>query len=347
MFSVVNPATGKLLAELPTMGEDAARHAVERAARSMAATPPPAERRAWLEGIVRGLGENREELARIITLEQGKPLKESLVEVDYAAGFFRFCGENLRTIESRTLTEKIRECVWTVHHRPAGVAALISPWNFPLSQFSKKLSSAIAAGCAVVLKPAEATPLSAIAFWTLLEKLGLPMERLNLLYGPPGQIGKVFCEHPAVRVLSFTGSTATGALLARQAAPHLKRLALELGGNAPCLVFEDAEVEQAADALMANKFRCGGQTCVCTNRVYVHADIHDRLIDALSARMARLKVGNGLEPDTDLGPLIDRAGFEKVRAHVRDALEHGAERILGNEVQEPPADWGCFSRQRC
>lgn len=340
-FPVVNPATGELLAELPDMGEDAAQEALEAAAQSCAA-PPLAERRTWLTGIARALGQHRDELARIITLEQGKPLKESLVEVDYAAGFYQFFAEHLDALEARTLAETIRQCEWTVHHRPAGVAALISPWNFPLAQFSKKLSAALAAGCAVVLKPAELTPLSAIAFWTLLEKMGLPMQRLNLVMGRAAPIGKVFCEHPAVRVISFTGSTATGALLARQAAPHIKRLALELGGNAPCIVFEDADMERAADALVANKFRCAGQTCVCANRVYVHEDIHARFVESLAARISKLKSGNGLDPETDIGPLIDRAAFEKVQAHVADALDHGAQRIFGDEARPPSNDWGCF-----
>ena len=341
-FPVLNPATGELLAELPDMGESAAQRAVEAAAESLAVTPPLPERKMWLAGIVRALAEHREELARIITLEQGKPLTESRVEVDYAAGFFRFFADHLGTLESRMLAEKIRQCEWTVHHRPAGVAALISPWNFPLAQFSKKLSAALAAGCPVVLKPAELTPLSAIAFWTLLEKIGLPMQRLNLVMGRAAPIGKVFCEHPAVRVISFTGSTEIGAFLARQAAPHIKRLALELGGNAPCIVFEDADVEQAADALIANKFRCAGQTCVCANRVFVHEDIHDRFVESLAARMSQLKVGNGLDADTHIGPLINRAAFEKVQAHVADALGHGARRILGEELRTPSNDWGCF-----
>lgn len=342
-FPVVNPATGELLAELPDMGATGARRAIEAASRSCAAAAPPlAERRTWLAGITRALEEHRDELARIITLEQGKPLKESLVEVDYAVGFFRFFADHLELLEARTLAEEIRQCRWTVHQRPAGVAALISPWNFPLAQFSKKLSAALAAGCALVLKPAELAPLSAIAFWALLEKIGVPMPRLNLVVGRPEPIGQVFCEHPAVRVISFTGSTATGALLARQAAPHIKRLALELGGNAPCIVFEDADLQPAAEALIANKFRCAGQTCVCANRVYVHQEIHDRFVEALAGRMSRLKVGNGLEAGTDLGPLINRAAFEKVRAHVTDALDHGADRILGEDLRPPSTDWGCF-----
>jgi succinate-semialdehyde dehydrogenase/glutarate-semialdehyde dehydrogenase len=341
-FPVVNPATGETLAELPDMGESDALQAVEAALQSLTAAPPLAERQVWLKAIVRAMAQHREELARIITLEQGKPLKESLVEVDYAAGFYQFFADHLELLEVRTLDEPIRQCQWTVHHRPAGVAALISPWNFPLAQFSKKLAAALAAGCAVVLKPAELTPLSALAFWTLLEQLRLPMQRLHLVIGRPAPIGKVFCEHPAVRVISFTGSTATGALLARQAAPHIKRMALELGGNAPCIVFADADLEQAAEALVANKFRCAGQTCVCANRVYVHESIHDRLVESLTARMASLKVGNGLDAGTDIGPLINRAAFEKVQAHVTDALNRGARRVFGNKAQTPVNDRGCF-----
>jgi succinate-semialdehyde dehydrogenase/glutarate-semialdehyde dehydrogenase len=342
-FPVFNPATGELLAELPEMGADAARRAIEVAAQSMRVAPPLAERKVWLQTITEAFASNREELARIITLEQGKPLKESLVEVDYAAGFFKFYADHLESLaKPRTLSEKIRQCEWTVHQRPAGVAALISPWNFPLSQFSKKLSAALAAGCAVVLKPAELTPLSAIACWTLLEKAGLPMRRLNLVLGEAAPIGQVFCEDPAVRVISFTGSTKTGGLLARQAAPHIKRMALELGGNAPCIIFEDANVGETVEALVANKFRCSGQTCVCANRVYVHEEIHDQFVAALAERMSRLKVGNGLDAGTDIGPLINRDTFEKVRAHVTDAVSRGAERVQGAELHTPANEWGCF-----
>jgi succinate-semialdehyde dehydrogenase/glutarate-semialdehyde dehydrogenase len=324
------------------MGEAETQAAIEAGARACTQPTPLEQRREWLRAITSLMLENKEELARIITLEQGKPLKESRVEIEYSAGFYRFCAEQLDHIAPRTLEARIRNCEWTVHYRPAGVVGIITPWNFPQAMIAKKLSAAIAAGCSVVAKPADLTPLSAIALWHLAERAGVTPGMLNLVIGQPAPIGKVLCEHPRVRVLSFTGSTAVGKLLLQESAPYVKRLALELGGNAPYILFEDADIEAAVPQLMANKFRCAGQTCVCTNRIYAHEAILPQFVAAAAERIAALKVGNGLDEQTDIGPLINRAGFEKVNRHVTEALSQGARRVVGTPLEPPQSEWGCF-----
>jgi succinate-semialdehyde dehydrogenase/glutarate-semialdehyde dehydrogenase len=231
---------------------------------------------------------------------------------------------------------------WTVHHRPAGVVGLITPWNFPLAMIAKKLAPALASGCTAVVKPAANTPLTCVAVWHLLQRLELPPGRLNLVIGRPAPIGEVLCSHPAVRLISFTGSTEVGKLLIEKTAPYVKRLAMELGGNAPFIVMDDADINTAADALMANKFRCAGQTCVCANRVYVQRNVAGPFIEAIAGRVQRLRVGNGMDPDTDIGPLINRDGFEKVDQHVKDALRRGAKRVVGTDRPAPTHEWGAF-----
>jgi succinate-semialdehyde dehydrogenase/glutarate-semialdehyde dehydrogenase len=219
---------------------------------------------------------------------------------------------------------------------------LITPWNFPLAMLAKKVSAALAAGCAFVARPSEVTPLSAIALCHLLTEAGVPAGRANLVLGRAEPLVEVFCAHPAVRLISFTGSTEVGRQLIAQSAPYVKRLALELGGNAPFIVFADADLDAAADALMANKFRASGQTCVCTNRVYVQAEVEGAFTDRVVARVEQLRCGDGLDPASDLGPLINRAAFDKVSAHVRDALDHGARRLAGFDPPRPANDWGAF-----
>jgi succinate-semialdehyde dehydrogenase/glutarate-semialdehyde dehydrogenase len=354
-FAVINPATGEQLAAVPEMGATETTAAVEAASRALDDRTSAEQRRDWLNLIHDGLLEHKQELARIITLEHGKPLKESVGEVEYSAGFFDFFARQLGHLEPETLPERIRGCRWVLHRRPAGVAGLIAPWNFPLAMMAKKIAPAIGAGCSVVVKPASLTPLTAIAFFAVAQRAGLTAGlrhdraataaqagRLNLVMGKSGPIGDVLCRHPGVRVISFTGSTEVGRLLIAKTAPHVKRLALELGGNAPFIVFEDADIEAAADGLVANKFRAAGQTCVCTNRVYADRRVIDSFTQAVAERVRRLRVGDGLAPDTDVGPLIDRAGFDKVAEHVRDALRRGARRIVGDDPPRPEHDWGAF-----
>lgn len=341
-LAVTNPATGEHLADVPNMGEQETLEAICAGVESLRSLSSPDDRRKWLNAIFQALMDHKQELARIITLEHGKPLKESVVEVEYAAGFFSFFADQLQHIEPHRLPGNIRGCRWTVYHRPAGVAGLIVPWNFPLAMLAKKLAPAIAAGCSVVAKPAKLTPLSSIACWALMDRVGIPAGVLNLVVGQAGPIGHALCVHPDVRVVSFTGSTEVGKLLIQETADHVKRLALELGGNAPFIVFEDADIGRSADALVSNKFRSAGQTCVCTNRVYVHKAIEVPFIEAVAQRTRKLKVGNGMEPDTDIGPLINREGFDKVAEHVKDALAGGATRLVGDDPPRPAQDWGCF-----
>ncbi len=341
-FNVINPATGAVLARLPNMGTTETTAAVEAAERSMRPNEPVSERRRWLEMLHDRLLAQKEDFGRIITCENGKPLKEAVVEVEYAAGFLRFFAAQMPRLESEVLPDRMRHCSWTIHHRPAGVAGLIAPWNFPLAMMGKKVAAALAAGCGIVIKPARQTPLSMIALCRMAEQVGVPAGRLNVVVGQAGPIGETLCSHPSVRIISFTGSTEIGEWLATKSAPHLKRLALELGGNAPFIVFEDANLELAADALMANKFRVAGQTCVCANRVLVHESIASAFTALVAERVRKLSVGDGLDPASDLGPLIDRAQYEKVAAHVRDALQRGAQRVAGQDPAPLTQDWGAF-----
>jgi len=346
-LEVRNPSNGDVLALLPDMGlpdggEAEALKAIETAESALSRTPSLEERRRWLQAIADAIRSSREELGRIITLENGKPLKESMAEADYAAGFFRHFARELDSLQSEVLTEPLRNCRWGIHRRPAGVAALITPWNFPLAMVAKKLSAALGAGAAVVAKPARLAPLATIALWNILEGLGLPLGRLQLLLGSGDALGNILCRHPAVRVLSLTGSTEAGRALMARCAPHLKRLALELGGSAPFIVFEDADVDAAAAELVANKFRCAGQTCVCANRVFVHCSVAGRFVDAVVARAGKLKVGDGMDPAADVGPLIHRQAFDKVAEHVGDAIAKGARRVLGSDPPRPENDWGAF-----
>ncbi len=328
-LDVFDPASGALLATVPQMGALEARLAVESAAARLRSPPNLPERGRILSNIEAGLLAEQEQFAELITRENGKPLAEARAEVAYAAGFFRDARRHLDALQPKTLPTRPRGLTWRVHHRPAGVAALITPWNFPMGMLAKKLAGAIAGGCPSVVKPSEITPLSTIAWFAQLHALGLPPGLVNLVFGDAAAIGKVLCSHPAVRVLSFTGSTAVGALLSQQAAPHFKRLSLELGGNAPFLVFEDADLDTAVDALMANKFRNTGQTCVCANRVYVARAIAEPFVSAVAARVRALRAGPGMEAGVDIGPMIDARGYAKVHSHVQDALAMGATLVVG------------------
>ena len=321
---VINPATSETIAIVPVMGRAETVRAVEAAARSLASPTSIEQRRVWLSQLADLITEHRQELGRIVTHEHGKPWKEAQGEAEYAASFFRFYSTCIDHLKPRQLPDRPRGHSWTVHYRPAGVAALVTPWNFPLAMLAKKFSAALAADCGCVIKPSSKTPLSMIALFTLMEQLKLPAGKANLVLGPAGEISDVLCEHPAVRVISFTGSTPVGKKLMAATAPHLKRLSLELGGNAPFIVFDDADIDKAVEHLMANKFRGAGQTCVCANRVYVQAAIADAFAEKLAARASGLNVGNGMDEGTDMGPLIDRNAFEKVKRHVDDAIARGA-----------------------
>lgn len=339
---VKNPATGETIAIVPVMGREETTRAIECSARALATPASIAQRKEWLNHLADLITAHREELGRIITHEHGKPLREAQGEADYAASFFRYYAGAVDHVASKQLPDRPRNHSWTVHYRPAGVVALITPWNFPLAMLAKKFSAALAADCCSVIKPSSKTPLSMVALFSLMQQIGLPPGKANLVLGPAGEISDVLCEHPAVRVISFTGSTPVGRKLIASTAPHLKRLSLELGGNAPFIVFDDADQDRAVEHLLANKFRGAGQTCVCANRIYVQHGIAEVFTQKLAARVSAIKVGNGMDDGIDMGPLIDRNAFAKVRRHVDDAIAQGATRIAGSEPVEPENGGGCF-----
>ena len=331
-LSVANPATAESLTEVALMGQDDVDAAIQAANNALCLAQPHSlqARRAWLTAIAEALQANQDEIGRILCLEHGKPLKEAKGEVAYAKSFFDYFAGQIELLAPRTLEQNPSDCRWQVHYRPVGVAALITPWNFPIAMIAKKLSAALAAGCPVVIKPASETPLTMIALFHLLDRLPeLPAGMVNLVLGKASMIGQRVCEHPDVAMISFTGSTRVGQQLIRDSANGMKKLALELGGNAPFVVFEDADLDQAAAQLTANKFRGGGQTCVCANRILVQATVADEFAGKLVDRISKLKVGNGLQDDTDIGPLINQDGFDKVRRHTADALKQGARLLAG------------------
>ncbi|WP_431023854.1 NAD-dependent succinate-semialdehyde dehydrogenase [Halomonas sp. H5] len=341
-FAVTNPATGELIAEVPDLGADEVREAVAAAEASWAdwRKRPVKERaallRAWYEAIMA----NQEALARLMTLEQGKPLAESRGEVAYGASFVEFYAEEAKRMAGETLPSHGVDKRILVLREPIGVVAAITPWNFPLAMITRKCAPALAAGCPVVIKPAEATPLTALALVRLGEQVGLPAGVLNVVTAEkPAAIGEVLTTDPRVRKVSFTGSTPVGKRLLAQCAGTVKKAAMELGGNAPFIVFDDADLDAAVEGAVASKYRNSGQTCVCTNRVLVQAGVYEAFLEKLAARVARLKVGNGLEEGVSQGPLINPAAVEKVQSHVRDALDKGGRLICGGE---PHALGGTF-----
>lgn len=342
MMTVINPATGETIAIVPVMGRTETTRAVDAAAQALAVPASIEQRQQWLIQLADLITEHRAELGRIITHEHGKPLAEAQGEADYAASFFRYYAGVVHHLKPKLLADRPRNHSWTVYYRPAGVVALITPWNFPLAMLAKKFSAALAADCCSVIKPSSKTPLSMIALFSLIEQIGLPPGKANLVLGPAGEISDVLCEHPAVRVISFTGSTAVGKKLIANTAPHLKRLALELGGNAPFIVFGDANVDRAVDQLMSNKFRGAGQTCVCANRVYVQKSIVDEFSEMLTARVNALRVGNGMDDGVTMGPLIDHTAVEKVKRHVDDAIARGARCLTNSEPVSSQLNTGNF-----
>ena len=331
-YAVHNPADGRIIAEVPDMDRSDAKKAIAAAGRGLpgwaaqTAKARGAVLRRWHDLILL----HREALARIVTAECGKPLAEALGEVAYGAAFIewfaeegkRACGEVIPThgADKRLLTLK----------QPVGVCAAITPWNFPLAMITRKAGPALAAGCGMVVKPAEATPLTALALAALAEEAALPAGVLNVVTAKSGiEIGREFCANPLVRKLSFTGSTATGRILLRQCADTVKRVSMELGGNAPFIVFEDAALDAAVAGAMASKYRNTGQTCVCANRFLVQAGVYDAFAERLAAAVAGLKVGHGNEAGVMQGPLINTAGLEKVEAHIADAVAKGARVLCG------------------
>lgn len=335
-FSVHNPATGEELAQVPDAGAQDAARAVEAAHRAFPhwSTLAAPERAQFLFKARDLMLERKEALGRVLTMEQGKPLKEARGEIEYAAGFFTWYAEEGKRVYGETIPASVPHKRLMVIKQPVGVVAAITPWNFPAAMVTRKIAPALAAGCTVVLKPAEQTPLTAIALFKIFEEVGFPAGVANLITTrDPREVGREFLENALVRMIAFTGSTEVGKLLMRGAAEQVKRVSLELGGHAPFIVFGDADVEKAVAGAMSSKFRNMGQTCICANRIYVHESILEPFTTKLVERVEQLKMGNGLDEGVAVGPLIDEQGFKKVCIHVEDAIAKGAKVFTGGQAR--------------
>jgi len=335
-FPVVDPATGEEIARVPRMGAPDTRRAIEAARRALPEWRgrTAKERAVVLRRLADLMIAHQEDLASLLTSEQGKPLAESRVEVAYAASFYEWFGEEAKRVYGDTIPSPWTDRRILVTKEPVGVTAGITPWNFPAAMPTRKSAPALAAGCTMVLKPAEQTPLSALAVARLAEEAGIPPGVFSVVTGDAEDapvIGQELTSNPLVRKLGFTGSTEIGKLLMRQCADQVKKVSLELGGNAPFIVFDDADVEAAVAGAMICKFRNSGQTCISANRILVQDGIYDEFVSRFTDAVGRLKVGRGDEPEVNVGPLIDRAAVEKVERHVGNALEGGAELLLGGE----------------
>ena len=333
-FEVSDPATGQRLVDVANLGAADAEAAILAAHKAWPAwrAKTAKERATVLMKWFHLLHQHADDLARIMTAEQGKPLAEAKGEVGYGASFLEWFAEEARRIYGETIPSTDNNKRFLVIKQPIGVCAAITPWNFPIAMITRKVAPALAAGCPVILKPAEATPLSALAVAELAQRAGMPAGVLNILTADAEQsiaIGKVLCASDVVRHLSFTGSTEVGRILAAQCAPTIKKLSLELGGNAPFIVFDDADLDSAVEGAMISKYRNAGQTCVCANRLYAQDGIYDAFVAKLAEKAKAIKVGNGFETGVNQGPLIDAQAMAKVEVHVADALAKGAKLVAG------------------
>ncbi|PCE23530.1 succinate-semialdehyde dehydrogenase (NADP(+)) [Paraburkholderia acidicola] len=332
-YAVRNPATGDVIAQVAKAGADETAQAITAAERAfpawraLTAKERSVRVKRWGELML----EHRDALAELLTREQGKPLAEARGEVAYAASFFEWFAEEAKRSYGDVIPSPKPGSKIIVTREPVGVVAAITPWNFPLAMITRKAGPALAAGCTMVLKPSEETPLSALALAVLAEQAGIPAGVFNIVSGDAVAIGNVLTASPVVRKLSFTGSTRVGKLLAKQSADTLKKLSLELGGNAPFIVFDDADLDAAVQGAIASKFRNTGQTCVCVNRFYVQDGIYDAFTEALTRAVKTMRVGNALEGDVEQGPLINEAALRKVESHVADALQKGATALTGGK----------------
>nr|WP_206080332.1 NAD-dependent succinate-semialdehyde dehydrogenase [Pacificoceanicola onchidii] len=333
---VSNPATGEILAEVPKFGAVEAQKAVGAAAFAMPdwAAKTAAERGMLLHRLANVIDANSEDLAQLLTAEQGKPLAEARGEVGMSAGYVRWFAEEARRVYGDVIPSPWPGRKLLVTKEPIGVVGAITPWNFPSSMIARKLGPALAAGCTIVIKPASQTPLSGLVWARLAEMAGIPDGVVNVITGRAGEIADVFCEHPAIKKITFTGSTEIGRQLNEAAARNLKKVTMELGGNAPFVVFDDADLEAAVQGALASKFRNSGQTCVCTNRVLVQTGIYDDFVDAFARAVSAMKVGAGTEVGVEQGPLIDLGAVEKVEAHISNATSLGGKVVSGGSRSE-------------
>ena len=335
-FDVFDPATGARLADVANLGPAdalqaiAAANAAWSAWRSKTAKERSIILRKWFDLIMA----NQDDLGRIMTAEEGKPLPEAKGEIAYGAAFVEWFAEEAKRINGETLPQFDNNRRLLVLRQPIGVCAAITPWNFPMAMITRKVSPALAAGCPVVIKPAELTPLSALAVAELAIRAGIPAGVLNVITADANNsiaIGKVLCASDVVRHISFTGSTEVGRILLAQSAPTVKKMSLELGGNAPFIVFDDADIDSAVEGAFASKYRNAGQTCVCSNRLYVQEGVYDDFVKKFAAKVATVKVGNGFDAGVNQGPLIEEAALQKVERHVQDALAKGARLLTGGK----------------
>jgi succinate-semialdehyde dehydrogenase/glutarate-semialdehyde dehydrogenase len=332
-LEVTNPADGSVLGTVPRLGAEETRRAIDAAAaalpawRALTGKERAAILRRWHDLMI----EHSDDLALLMTLEQGKPMTESRGEIAYAASFIEWFAEEAKRVYGDVIPGHQPDKRIIVLKEPVGVVAAITPWNFPAAMITRKAGPALAAGCTFVIKPASATPYSALALAVLAAKAGIPAGVFNVITGSARAIGAELTSNPTVRKITFTGSTEIGKQLIAEAAATVKKVSMELGGNAPFIVFDDADLDAAVEGAMLSKYRNSGQTCVCTNRFYAQADIYDAFVDKLAAAVARLKVGPGTEEGVQQGPLIDLAAVEKVEEHIADALEKGAHLVTGGK----------------
>ncbi len=333
-FEVINPATGVVIGSVADGNQTHATQAVEAAHKAFASWSRTTahSRSAILYRAWQLMLDNKTELAALMTREQGKPLKAAANEVQYAADFLLWFAEEAKRTYGETIPSARPDQRFIVQHQPVGVVAAITPWNYPISMLTRKLAPALAAGCTVVVKPAESTPLCAIEVFKLLQEAGVPAGVINLITtSDPAPIGKVFCEHPAVRKLTFTGSTAVGKKLSQDAAAGLKRVSMELGGHAPFIVYKDADPVHAAKGASLVKFLNTGQACICPNRIFVHKNILTEFVETLTSRIKKMRVGNGAEEGVAIGPLVDEQAIVKIENQVNDAQDKGADILCGGE----------------
>jgi succinate-semialdehyde dehydrogenase / glutarate-semialdehyde dehydrogenase len=325
-FEVFNPSTGELLAELPDMGVEQTRAAIDKAYVAQAgwAALTARERSDMLWRWHQLMVDHADDLAAILTAEMGKPLAEAKSEVSHAAAYLQWYAEEANRIYGETISPPTMDRRMLVIKQPIGVVGTITPWNFPASMVARKISPALAAGCTIVLKPAEQTPLVAGAMFALADQAGFPEGVINLIYASQGgDVGRELCANPQVRKISFTGSTEVGRLLMRQCSDQIKKVGLELGGNAPFIVFDDADIDAAVDGAIQAKFRNAGQTCVSANRIYVQSGVHDSFVDKFVDKARQLSVGDGFDPSVAIGPLIDAHALSKIEIHIADAIAKG------------------------
>ena len=332
-IAVTNPATGEHIANVPKFGAAQTRQAIEAANRAWPAwrARTAKERSAVLNRWFDLIMANQEDLARIMTAEQGKPLAEARGEIAYAASFIEWFAEEGKRVYGETIPAPVSSQRIVVIKEPIGVCAAITPWNFPAAMITRKAGPALAAGCTMVVKPASQTPLTALALLVLAERAGIPAGVLSIVTGSAGEIGGELSSNPLVRKLTFTGSTEVGRVLMQQTASTIKKVSMELGGNAPFIVFDDADLDAAVEGAMVSKYRNAGQTCVCANRLYVHAKVYDAFAEKLVAAVQAMKVGDGTANGVRIGPLIDQKAVAKVEEHIADAVSKGAKILTGGK----------------